>query len=416
MDNTIQPWPLAKRILFRFLFIYLILYIPTVAITETAIPGLTPLWKWMTTTAGSILYSKAYTNNIHPTGSGDTQFNYVCLFTNLLLALAGTIIWSILDRRRASYSSLSYWFRVFLRYWLGIMLLTYGMSKVIPQQFLPPSLYDLDRPLGESSPMGLAWKFFGYSVGYNVFMGLAEVIPGILLFFRRTTLLGALMAIGVMGHVFVLNLTYDIPVKQLSGHLLFLAIIIAAPECKRLWQFFTNQNFVQPSTLYTPVYTKRWQLYLFKGIKIFFLLLAAYVFLYRATTRGFSYKTKMAERSALYGIYEVKQADVAVDYYYINRWQKIYFDQGNTCVIISGDSSTFYFKNKVDSVRKTVSMIGPKMGSYDFKYTELPDNQLQLTAIINNSPVTLLLQRKALDQYPLMNMPFKWINEYPINQ
>ena len=50
------------------------------------------------------------------------------------------------------------------------------------------------RPYGDSSPMGLVWTFVGASVGYEIFSGLFEAISGYLLFWRRTALVGSLMA------------------------------------------------------------------------------------------------------------------------------------------------------------------------------------------------------------------------------
>ena len=40
--------------------------------------------------------------------------------------------------------------------------------------------------------MGILWKLMGHSYGYNLFTGLAEAVPAALLFWRRTTTVGAL--------------------------------------------------------------------------------------------------------------------------------------------------------------------------------------------------------------------------------
>jgi len=51
-------------------------------------------------------------------------------------------------------------------------------------QFEPPGYGRLTQPLGQYSPMALLWTFMGYSPLYTSFTGSAEVIGGVLLFFR----------------------------------------------------------------------------------------------------------------------------------------------------------------------------------------------------------------------------------------
>lgn len=410
-----QSWTLPRKILFRFISLYFTLYILSFPAGMMSLPGFAELLKLLASVTGKVMFGAGYTNNIHPTGSGDTQYAYVCIVTILALAFAGTIAWSLLDRRRISYLKLQYWFRATIRYWLAIELISYGMYKVIQIQFLPPTLYDLDQPLGNSTPMGLAWKFFGHSATYNLFMGLAEVIPGILLLFRRTTLAGALLAIGVMTNVFVLNLTYDIPVKQFSGHLLLTAIVIAAPELRRLGQFLSGSHIVQPSTLYKPVFSKRWQRYLVIGIKVIFLFMVLDTYMIERYIVGKKSQAHYAEKQTLYGIYEVKQIKAPVDYNNLNGWQKIYFDQRNMCVIVHNDNTLSFGTFKVDTTKKKVSFTGRNILQQEFSYTSMTDGQLQLTATINNSPDSILLQAKDIPDFRLKHTKFNWVTEYPNN-
>ena len=73
-------------------------------------------------------------------------------------------------------------------------LLSYGTIKIIQTQFPFPSFDRLLERYGDSSPMGLLWTFMGYSRPYNFLAGACEASGGLLLFFRRTTTLGALVA------------------------------------------------------------------------------------------------------------------------------------------------------------------------------------------------------------------------------
>lgn len=69
----------------------------------------------------------------------------------------------------------------------------------------------------------------GYSRTYTIFAGAGEVIGGVLLFFRRTTTLGALILCGVLANVVALNFSYGIPVKIFSSLLLLLAYFWSLP-------------------------------------------------------------------------------------------------------------------------------------------------------------------------------------------
>src|SRR5690606_18379626 len=140
-------------------------------------------------------------------GSSDAAINYVRMFCFLVYSSLGTLIFSVLDRKRNDYNKEFYGLSVFLRYYLALAMLDYGFAKVFNTQFPFLSEDRLLQTYGESSPMGLLWTFMGYSTSYNVFTGLWEVVGGFLLFFKRTRLLGALLIIAVMSNVVMLNIS-----------------------------------------------------------------------------------------------------------------------------------------------------------------------------------------------------------------
>jgi hypothetical protein len=162
------------------------------------------------------------------TGSGDTQFNYARSWLNAVLAVVLAVAWTL--RRPAPLSPrLRLWWADIVRLTLASMLLAYGLAKVIPTQFPQPGAGLLVQPLGEFTPMGLLWAFMGHSTLYQMFGGWCEVLPGVLMLFRRTAFAGALLAIPVLVNVLVLNLTFDVPVKLHAMHYVVMACVIAAP-------------------------------------------------------------------------------------------------------------------------------------------------------------------------------------------
>jgi hypothetical protein len=94
-----------------------------------------------------------YTGN-----SGDTVFHWVQTAWLLIVAIAVTAIWSAADRRRTEYVTLHAWLRLFVRFALVSQMFYYGMAKVVPPQFPPPSLVTLLQPIGSMSPSDLLWR------------------------------------------------------------------------------------------------------------------------------------------------------------------------------------------------------------------------------------------------------------------
>ena len=229
-------WSLLTKWVFRFICLYFSFYI------LSAFFGgfLTPLIKWI----GNLLELDA-TLDTFPTGSGDTTRAYVAVFINFLFAIAGTLLWSILDRRRKSYNDLFYWFLVVLRIYLIYFMCVYGFVKIFKTQFAGPSLWRLMQPVGDMSPMGLAWTYMAHSEEFNVFAGIMEALGGLLLIPRRTQTLGAMFIIAVMTQVAMINFFYDVPVKLFSLHLLAMGLLIFLTDIRRFVNVFIVNQKVQ---------------------------------------------------------------------------------------------------------------------------------------------------------------------------
>src|SRR5262249_35551125 len=146
--------------------------------------------------------------------------------------------WSLLDRKRPNYVRAFAWLRVSVCIYLAAQMVVYGACKVIPNQFGHPAPEVLTTMVGDLDRMTLLWTFMGASPAYTIFVGAAELLGGLLLTCRRTRLLGALVCIGVMANVVMLNFSYDVCVKLHSSHLLGMAFFVAAADLRRLVDFF----------------------------------------------------------------------------------------------------------------------------------------------------------------------------------
>lgn len=127
-----------------------------------------------------------------------------------------------------------------LRMFVAGYFFIYGWTKVFLLQMgtidYPESLITV----GEKSPMGILWTWMGFSPTIQFAAGAIEVLVGLLLLWRRTAALGALAGLGAGFSVWLLNMTYDVPVKSLSGMLAVLSAVILIPWVPRVFRFLTG--------------------------------------------------------------------------------------------------------------------------------------------------------------------------------
>ncbi|WP_434547575.1 hypothetical protein, partial [Parapedobacter pyrenivorans] len=231
-------WPLFHRVAFRFAAIFLFLYIlpfpfDKVPGFHVLAQGYSKAWHAIAAWVGNHVLNLPQPIT-HFNDGGDKMYDYVFLLIVTVLALFTAALWSFLDRRRLSYPVVYYWVQVLVRYYLGWVFVFYGMIKVFHLQMPSPTLFELVEPFGNKTPMALAWSYVGFSPVFSAFVGMAEVIAGALLFFRRTTTLGALIGGVVMLNVVVMNLTFHVPVKLYSSVLFFMTIFLVLPDVGRL--------------------------------------------------------------------------------------------------------------------------------------------------------------------------------------
>ncbi|GAB3623688.1 hypothetical protein GCM10027418_17720 [Mariniluteicoccus endophyticus] len=135
--------------------------------------------------------------------------------------------------RRLPVARLGWAAHYLLRVGLALFLFVYGWSKVFLIQMGQPDFGDALVTHGEMSPMGLLWRWMGYSPAVQFLAGAAEVLAGTLMMWRRTAGIGALLGALDMGIVFGMNLAYDVPVKQLSLALTVGCVVVLLPYAAR---------------------------------------------------------------------------------------------------------------------------------------------------------------------------------------
>ncbi|GAA4962060.1 hypothetical protein [Algibacter aquimarinus] len=423
-SNIENQWSKIGRIGFRFSFIYFLLIIifennGAYPFFELLAEKPVELSQNFITWFGESVLKVPYKISTGPNGSGDTTYDYLVVFIVFIVALIGTLIWTLLDRKRTNYDKLYYWLTTAIRYYVGLMLISYGLVKVIQLQFPEPNFYRLLEPYGDSSPMGLAWTFLGFSEGYNMFMGIAEVLAGLLLF-RRTLTLGAVITLMTTMNVMAVNYFFDVPVKILSTHLVIMTLFLLWRDIKKVILFLlTNKAVTNVVPIKRPSLKKGFNISL-NIIKVLILSYALGYGFYNAKQSQKSYGSK-ASKPKLYGVYEVTNyvinGDTITNYKSDKLWKNIRFERVGRVQIEKMNKENLYYKVEEDSITNkiTFSPSGNTSEAFDFNYTTT-EKTLEFSFIHKNDTISGQTKRLGKEDFLLTNRGFHWISEYPYNR
>ena len=221
----------------RFLFVFIIGFIVTIPINFYFFPDLGSILSVFTEGFVQLfLQDTAYT--LH----SDSLVMYIWVVLLFILSVLISFVWTLIQKKEKGYISLLV--GQIATYYLSLILLIYGFNKVFNYQFYFPEPNTIFTPLGQLSPDILFWSSMGSSFTYSFFAGLIELIPAILLLFKKTRLLGAIIAFGVLVNVAMLNFGFNISVKIFSLFLVFLSLVVLQPDFKRLAAFFLGNSVI----------------------------------------------------------------------------------------------------------------------------------------------------------------------------
>ncbi len=426
-EVCIERWPFLQRLAFRFFVVYFGLF----CILEQPIAMFLPMlndypytfwpFRQIIFWTGAHVFHTTLPLVYMGSGSGDKVYDWVFIFLLLVASVAGTALWSILDRKRDNYAKAYAWFRLFIRYMLAGQLLVYGFAKLIPEQMPYPSLARLVEPFGNLSPMGVLWASIGSSQAYEIFAGSMETLAGLLLIFPRTTMFGALIAVADMTQVFTLNMTYDVPVKILSFQLLLFALFLLAPDALRVVNFLVLNRPVPSANLF-PLFVSP------RANRIALVvqgLLGAYLvvlFAYSGWTGWFRYGGA-APKSALYGIWNVrtmtvdrKQSALAVTD--PTAWRRVIFGRPGFVQFQRMDDSFQVFGTVFDLKKHIISLakLDDKKWRATLHFHLVDAHRLTIDGNVDKHEIHLGLASMDPKSFVLTSRGFNWVQDYPFNR
>ncbi len=335
VNTTRTPWNTTESVVFRFFLIYLVLQI---------VPWTPGFYRQLFSVSLLHLHYQDLFNLMHYSAQivpGENQPVNWLIITGI--SLVATIGWSVARREPVNYDRLYYWLRVLVRYRLAIAVLGYGLLKLYPLQSPYPSLSNLNTPYGDFT----RWKLFSITLGivpsYETVLGGVEIVAALLLFFRKTASIGALIVTIFLGNVFMSNLAYEGGEGLYSLLLISFALFVLAYDVNRIVRLLVLQQPTAPNT-FKPLFKKglaQWRVI----AKAAFILL--FVFFYGGLVR-YGFKSSdtlypaengLSKSSGLYAVTRfVLKGDSLSSLSPTDslRWRDIVFESWNTLSIRSG--------------------------------------------------------------------------------
>ncbi len=362
-----------------------------------------------------IFHLTGLTATLHIQATSDSALRWVEIAVLLGASIAATVVWIACSRIRDQDGELLGWLRLLVRITLGAALLRYGFIKVYPIQFPPPPLAVLNETVGNSSPTMLFWSVYGLNPAFVMTLGWTEVVVGLLLFFRRTAFLGAVLALGVMANVALLDVSFDVPVKLYSLSLVVMALVLLSPELAMLIQLFLTDGPVTRASTWSPTGFGKLGRTALIAAELLIAVLACWQ--YAAGARSVWEMKAAASRnpSSLTGEWAIPASEKALRAGNGSLIVAIFFDPNSDTYFRAEDGSLWRSRAVYDPAHQRLRILYEVAGVLLFTVEQPDSDHLSLkpegpTA----AQLTIFhLSRVPLPQsYPLLQHKFHWTNEF----
>jgi hypothetical protein len=330
-------WQGWKKLLFRIAFVFFVfMSLPTGAEWYRTLFSI----DWLNLHYRDLYDLARFSSGFNFVGNrlfGSSLNGYANWIITFFVAIALGIIWSLIDRKRKEYDDLYYWLRVIVRYRAGIGIIGFGFTKLLPVQMPYPSEGLLKTDFGDFTAQKIYWLSIGIVPWYQVFAGIVEVAAGAMLFFRKTTFLGAALLLGALGDIVYVNFAYDGGVHVYSSYFVLLAAFLMIKDVPALYRLLIKEKYTVPQNYY-PSLSKPWQRFARYGLKAatFMIFLFGLFYLQYTNFRYDPYKQPsmkgVTKLRGYYNVTEFRLNNKVIPYSPLDtvRWQEATFEKWST--------------------------------------------------------------------------------------
>jgi hypothetical protein len=286
----------------------------------------------------------------------------------------------------------------------------------------PPSLAVLNEPVGSASPLALLWTLIGMHPSYEILCGALETLAAVLLIFRRTAMLGAMLTAVLMTNVLLYNLFFDVPVKLVAINLLVLDLALLAPDLRALYDFYWHHR---PSTLdsrWSPEFSQPRRRLAIRALELAFAALVLFRLLPGDYGQWQMQQAALHHPSSLTGEWRVDSAILTVDGHPVSRpvltgegqpMSVITFDPTGTAMLRSTDGRLWRGFAITNQAKQTLTLITTYADDTPTYRIRRPDTaHLVLVPVAPGIPTLSLTQLPLPADYPLLKRGLHWVNEW----
>jgi hypothetical protein len=284
------------------------------------------------------------------------------------------------------------------------------MYKIVPFQFSFPGFARLVTPYGQTTPETLLWTFMGASQAYTAVVGVGELAAGVLLLFRRTALLGALLGVGVLLNIVLLNFFYIGGGKIFTVHLLLFALLIVAPSARLLTGVLLGTAGADSRSSSKPI-----PAVMYGGLAALIALVVMVRFGSQAqeARRNFG---DLQPQSPLHGLYDVTEFalnGVPKPPLYTDpaRWRRVAIESPRGMFVFGGDDSRRFLPTNVDAslgLVRTGRPGSPHEGT--LRYSRTAEGWV-LRGVFGADSLMVRLRRLDTAEFPLVRHQFRWVRD-----
>lgn len=225
------------------------------------------------------------------------------------------------------------------------------------------------------------WTFIGASKEFQIFLGISETIVAILLLFRKTSVLGLLIAFAITINICVMNFAYEVPARVLACLVMLMIVFLLVPYIKILYTFFLQGKPAQIKIYHDRTSNK-------KRYKGFSKLLPVVIMVLLVTDTYCVLSASLNKQNNDSYVYQVENFILGKDtipslYNRNQRWNFLIFKPNQMLTIIYTKGNRKDYTYKIDSVDNKLWLFNR---TYDpspipistYKIKRMPDKSIEL--------------------------------------
>ena len=281
-------------------------------------------------------------------------------------------------------------------YYLSIKMICFAIPKFLHMQFRILH-YQSFVPLAETSKYQHMWSFFGRSYNYNLYIGLVELLIGVLIVFRKTRLIALLLSLAVCSNILILNIEFDIyfAIQHITVDLILTTLLLIEYR-KDLYRFFIEFGGKLKDDVNT---TSKGYLKRLPYLYVVILPVAYFIF---------AYNLKSGVNEEIVGSYKIKDFHVSDDYFRFEKGKlgssPMLFLEHNNLAVLSVNDSLFFGGYSIKEDKVNLYFNPPVDKKIRSIKGELKNNSLLEGKINDNISVEMEIEKLPAEKDYLNNL------------